>query len=72
MATRILAIAGSLRAASLNRALVRAATELAPSGMAVQLFDGLGDIPLADEPTHQQIRKLLDAFAAWSERVGAR
>ena len=35
----ILGIAGSLRAGSLNRALLRAAAELAPEGMTIELFD---------------------------------
>jgi chromate reductase len=41
----ILGIAGSLRQASYNRALLRAAQELAPEGMAITIFD-LADIPL--------------------------
>ena len=45
MSVRILGIAGSLRAASYNRSLLRAAAELAPAGMAIQLFD-LIDVPL--------------------------
>jgi len=44
---RILGVAGSLRRASLNRALLRAATELAPEGVVVETFD-LGDVPLYD------------------------
>jgi chromate reductase len=36
---RILGIAGSLRAKSLNRALLRAAQELAPQGMQIESFD---------------------------------
>ena len=46
---RILGIAGSLRSGSLNRALLRAAAELAPAGMDVHLFEGLGEIPLFNE-----------------------
>ncbi|HET8646024.1 MAG TPA: NADPH-dependent FMN reductase [Vicinamibacteria bacterium] len=41
----ILGIAGSLRAASLNKALLRAAQELAPAGLRIDLFERLGDIP---------------------------
>ena len=41
-----LAISGSLRAASLNSALLRATARLAPPGIAVQLFQGLGELPL--------------------------
>lgn len=42
---RVLAFAGSLRKASYNRALIRAAAELAPDGMALDVFD-LQGIPL--------------------------
>jgi chromate reductase, NAD(P)H dehydrogenase (quinone) len=46
--TRILGIAGSLRGASFNRALLRAATELAPSGVEITTFDELGALPFYD------------------------
>jgi chromate reductase, NAD(P)H dehydrogenase (quinone) len=42
---RILGVAGSLRSGSLNRALLRAARELAPDGMTIEIFD-LADVPL--------------------------
>ncbi len=42
---RILGIAGSLRKASYNRALLRAATDLAPEGVTLSSFD-LDDVPL--------------------------
>ena len=42
---RILGVAGSLRAGSLNRALLRAAVELAPEGMEIEEFD-LAQVPL--------------------------
>lgn len=41
----ITGIAGSLRAASYNRALLRAAAEVAPDGMRIAIFD-LADVPL--------------------------
>jgi chromate reductase len=41
-------IAGSLRGGSLNRALLRAARELAPSGVEVRIFDRLREIPPYD------------------------
>jgi chromate reductase, NAD(P)H dehydrogenase (quinone) len=44
-ALTILGIAGSLRRASYNRGLIRAAVELAPSHLTVVAYD-LGDIPL--------------------------
>lgn len=42
---RILGVAGSLRRGSLNRALLRAAQELAPEGLVLEAFD-LIDVPL--------------------------
>lgn len=42
-------IAGSLREKSYNRALLRAARELAPDGMEVRIFDGMAEIPLFNE-----------------------
>lgn len=54
MSIRILGIAGSLRAASLNRALIRAAAELAPKGMEIRPYEGLGDIPLFNEDIEAQ------------------
>lgn len=42
---RVLGVAGSLRLGSLNRALLRAAVKLAPSGMSIDSFD-LADVPL--------------------------
>jgi chromate reductase, NAD(P)H dehydrogenase (quinone) len=44
VAERIIAFAGSLRAGSFNRALIRAAQELAPKGMTVESIE-LGDLP---------------------------
>ncbi|HKV11069.1 MAG TPA: NADPH-dependent FMN reductase [Thermoanaerobaculia bacterium] len=44
----LLAFAGSLRRASYNRALLRAAQELTPAGMKIDIFD-IGDIPLYNE-----------------------
>ena len=43
---RIMAISGSLRAASTNTALLRAAQRLAPDGAGVHLFDGAEALPL--------------------------
>lgn len=43
---RVLAIPGSLRASSINRAFCRAAARLAPDSITVEVFDGLGVLPL--------------------------
>jgi chromate reductase len=45
---RVLGIAGSLRAGSFNRALLRAAVEVAPAGMEIRIFEGLAAVPLYD------------------------
>jgi len=64
---KILALSGSLRAASINSALLRAMTRLAPSGMEIVIFTGLGELPLfnpdleADIP--RQVAVLHDAVA---------
>jgi chromate reductase, NAD(P)H dehydrogenase (quinone) len=44
-AMRLLAISGSLRAASANTTLLRAAAALAPEGVEVHVYAGLGDLP---------------------------
>lgn len=63
----ILAIAGSLRRDSYNRALVRAAAELAPEGVAVDPFP-LDDIPLFNRDVEaegfpESVKKMHDAVA---------
>src|SRR5262245_37837636 len=53
---RLLALSGSLRRVSVNTALLRAAVHLAPDGVEVVLYEGLGNLPHfnpdleADEP----------------------
>jgi chromate reductase len=49
MSISVLGIAGSLRAGSFNRGLIRAAAELAPAGMEVHLFERFAEIPLFNE-----------------------
>ena len=46
---RVFGIAGSLRAGSFNRSLLRAAVELAPDGMEIGIFERLGEIPPYNE-----------------------
>ena len=43
---KILAISGSLRAASINSALLRATKELAPPGIIIDMYSEIGDLPL--------------------------
>ena len=43
---KVLAFCGSLRAASMNAALLRATGRLAPAGISVEIFPGLHELPL--------------------------
>jgi chromate reductase, NAD(P)H dehydrogenase (quinone) len=43
---RILGICGSLRSESINLSVLRTARRLAPQGAVVEIFDGLGALPL--------------------------
>jgi chromate reductase, NAD(P)H dehydrogenase (quinone) len=52
MAVRILGISGSLRRASMNTGLLRAAAQVAPAGVVVELFD-LRPLPFYDADLEQ-------------------
>lgn len=65
---KILAIPGSLRRASFNRALARAAAELAPAGTEVEITD-LRDIPVYDDDVQTAGMPL--AVAALQARIAA-
>jgi chromate reductase len=54
MAIRIAGIAGSLREGSLNKGLLRAAVELAPKSMEIQIYTRLGDIPPYNDDVFQK------------------
>jgi chromate reductase, NAD(P)H dehydrogenase (quinone) len=42
---KIIAISGSLRATSVNTAVLQAAGRLAPAGMQIEIFEGIGNLP---------------------------
>lgn len=46
---RILAVSGSLRESSFNTSLLRAAIDAAPDGIELELWEGLGELPLYDD-----------------------
>jgi chromate reductase len=46
---KVLGITGSLRRDSYNRGLLRAAQELAPAGVELELYDGWWDVPAFNE-----------------------
>ena len=61
---KILGISGSLRAASINAALLRAAVRLAPSGVNVTLFGGTGELPLFNPDLESQMPAQVAALHA--------
>jgi NAD(P)H-dependent FMN reductase len=46
---KVLALVGSLRAASINRQIAELAAAVAPDGVTVTLFEGLGELPFYNE-----------------------
>jgi chromate reductase len=46
---KVLAVSGSLRADSYNTRLLREAAALAPAGVEVELWDGIGELPIYDQ-----------------------
>src|SRR6185437_12190959 len=65
---RVLAVSGSLRAGSFNTSLLQAAVEARPDGVELELWEGLGDLPLYDEDLEpdapESVRRLREAWAA--------
>src|SRR4051794_5841986 len=64
---RILGISGSLRQGSHNSELLRAAAKTLPSGVELEVFDGLRDLPHYDadldvEPAHEAVARLREAI----------
>ena len=47
--TRVLVLVGSLRAASINRQLAETAATVAPEGVEVAVYEGLGEVPFYNE-----------------------
>ena len=65
---RILAVSGSLRESSFNTSLLRVAVEAAPDAVELELWEGLGGLPLYDEDLEQDVpesvRRLREDWAA--------
>jgi chromate reductase, NAD(P)H dehydrogenase (quinone) len=66
---RILAVSGSLRESSFNTSLLRAAIEAAPTGVELELWEGIGELPLYDEDLEggdapEPVRRLREDWAA--------
>ena len=52
---RVLAVSGSLRAGSHNTALLHAAAALAQDGVEVELWEGIGDLPIYDQDLEDDV-----------------
>lgn len=67
---KLLAISGSLRAASHNTAVLIAAKRIAPEGVIIELFDGIGELPFfnsdLETPEHLPVK-----VSAFRQVVGA-
>jgi chromate reductase len=65
---RILAVSGSLREGSFNTSLLRAALEAAPESVELELWEGLGELPLYDDDLEADapvsVRRLREDWAA--------
>src|SRR5436190_18470323 len=66
---KILAISGSLRAASLNTVVLRAASRLAPAGVTIELFEGTGGLPFFNSDLEGE--HLPQAVAEFRAAIGA-
>jgi chromate reductase len=64
---RVLGVAGSLRAGSFNRSLLRAAVDLVPAGMEISIFEGLREIPPYDADVES--RGEPPPVAAWKRAI---
>jgi|SRR5580693_8035802 chromate reductase len=68
---RILALSGSLRAASINSALLRAAARLAAPPCQIEVYRGLGDLPLFNPDLEDAAPLPVVALRAAVARAGA-
>ncbi|TMM14917.1 MAG: NAD(P)H-dependent oxidoreductase, partial [Actinobacteria bacterium] len=68
MIMKILAVSGSLRSDSYNTQLLREAARLAPAGVEIELWDGLGELPIYDQDLEddvpESVRRLRRDWAA--------
>jgi chromate reductase, NAD(P)H dehydrogenase (quinone) len=65
---KVLAVSGSLRAGSHNTELLRAAAAAAPQGVEIELWEGLGALPIFDQDLEadvpESVRRLREDWAA--------
>lgn len=68
---KILALSGSLRQASINTALLRAAAQIAPAELAIKLCDLIGDLPLFNPDLEANLPNIVQDFRAQVSSVNA-
>lgn len=68
---RVLALCGSLRAASMNRALLRACAQVAPPSIMLEIFPGMGALPLFNPDLEASMPSSVSALHADLERADA-
>jgi chromate reductase len=65
---KVLAVSGSLRAESHNTSLLRAAIDAAPDGVEVELWEGIGELPIYDQDLEadlpESVRRLREDWAS--------
>jgi chromate reductase len=66
---KVLAVSGSVRAGSYNTAVLQEAARLAPAGIEVELWEGLGDLPIYDQDLDgddvaESVRRLREDWGA--------
>lgn len=66
---RVLCLSGSLRGRSANTALLKAARQLAPVGLALSVYEGLGSLPLFNPD--DEVEPLPGSISALRREVGA-
>src|ERR1041385_2936861 len=68
MTVKILAFSGALRQASTNTALLRAAKQLAPEGVEIEIYEGARELPYFDQDLEDDVpasvRELREKIAA--------
>lgn len=61
---KILVLVGSLRAASVNRQIAELAADVAPSGVTVTVFEGLGQLPFYNEDIDPAVNENIEDASA--------
>jgi len=72
MTVKIIALCGSLRAASINKTLLQAACKVAPThGADLRLFDGLGELPIFNPDDEDNPNNAVSDFRNALQRADA-